>query len=193
MSIPNAPLTRYRYRRKAEQLQLMIHELVPTPRSPIVLLYLPRYALKSVKYFFHSVDLSSGGSRGPRSALYFLSKTGENETDLGDAERVRTEDAIPLRWGIKAGAAQFRGQSARRRRGCCLDVDGDWLFSQDVGYLGRGRCWVIARSHWELATGCGVATRYSRQVLTSVPSYFVTDREPGSADFINLLTHITGT
>lgn len=71
---------------------------------------LPRYALKSVKYFRQSVELNSGGFRGPRSAVYFRSRTGENETDLGDAERVRT-DAIPLHQGIKGGADQIHGQS----------------------------------------------------------------------------------
>lgn len=58
---------------------------------------LPKYALKSVKYFLQSVEASGGLTllRGPWSALYLRSSTGENETDLGDADRVRM-DAIPL-------------------------------------------------------------------------------------------------
>lgn len=73
-------------------------------------MHLPRYALKSLKYFLQSWDLSSGGFDGARSMLYLRSSTGEKETDLGDAERVRT-DAIPLPVRIKGGAGRRRGQS----------------------------------------------------------------------------------
>lgn len=72
-------------------------------------MHLPRYELKSLKYFLQSVALNSGLSTG-RSTLYLRSSTGENETDLGDAERVRTDD-IPLE-SIKGGGYLICRQSS---------------------------------------------------------------------------------
>lgn len=111
-------------------------------------LYSPRYALKSVKYFLQSVDFNSEGYDGPAlSALYFRSRTGENETVLGDAERVRT-DAIPFDDGgvykqVLVTPVDSRGCTAAGRRLV--------IFACEMVYL-RGRRRVIARSHCELAT-----------------------------------------
>lgn len=63
-------------------------------------IYLPRYELKSLKYLLQSDEDSSGLSGGSFETLYFLSSTGEKDTVLGDAERVRT-DVIPYEWGYK--------------------------------------------------------------------------------------------
>lgn len=86
------------------------------------LVYSPRYALKSVKYLFQSSVLSSGGLEGPRSRVYFRSRTGENDTDFGEAERVRT-DVIPVAGYIKREMSNSRAVVVRPR----LIVN--WLFS----------------------------------------------------------------
>lgn len=122
--------------------------------------YLPRYALKSVKYFLQSEDSSwgawwAGGGAGPLSMLYFRSSTGENETDLGDAERVRTDDAIPLLGYIRGVLCKLAVSRAVTARLMSRSGWMEWLFSLDDVrgcYRRRGRRRVIARSHWELAT-----------------------------------------
>lgn len=94
------------------------------------------------------MDFNSEGLDGPAlSALYFRSSTGENETDFGDAERVRT-DAIPL---TTPGVYKQVLVSPVGSRGCTAAGRRLVIFACEMVYL-RGRRRVIARSHCELAT-----------------------------------------
>lgn len=94
------------------------------------------------------MDFNSEGYDGPAlSALYFRSSTGENETVLGDAERVRT-DAIPF---ADAGVYKQVLVTPVDSRGCTAAGRRLVIFACEMVYL-RGRRRVIARSHCELAT-----------------------------------------
>lgn len=129
-------------------------------------LHLPRYELKSLKYLLQFASLSSGSSTDSRLALYFLSSTGENETDLGDAERVRT-DAIPHVCGIKDVAGQIDGQSW-----CDCDQEKTGYFGVRDEGLSEARAMpddsAVTLRSWRMC----YATFYSRHQVDAIDVIF---------------------